>query len=295
MSDVVCVTGASSQLGVFLLPRLCAAGYRVLAVSRRAPPEGAAIGAGLLWRPPAGLDDWRPAHLVSCGPLALALEIVRAQPGLRRVVAFSSSSVLSKAASGDDEERLAMSAMADDETALEAACEAHGLPLLLLRPTLIYGCGRDRNVSLLARLAARFGVIPLAGPAAGLRQPVHADDLAALAVAALAAAEPLRLDSAACGGETLPYREMAGRIAAAQSRRVRLVTLPESLMATGVGLLSRLPAWRGLNAEMVRRQNRDLVFDDTGLRRLLGWAPRAFRPTAADFRIPDDAALLQLD
>jgi nucleoside-diphosphate-sugar epimerase len=131
------------------------------------------------------------------------------------VVAFSSSSVLSKADSADPAERARMAAMAREEAALAAACAGRGLPLLLLRPTLIYGCGLDRNVSLLADLARRFGAIPLAGQAAGLRQPVHADDLAALAVQALTAPAPVSLDSPACGGSTLSYREMARRIAAA--------------------------------------------------------------------------------
>jgi hypothetical protein len=50
----------------------------------------------------------------------------------------------------------------------------------------------------------------------------------------------------------------------------------------------------GVNAEMARRQNRDLVFDDSALRRSLGWSPRPFRPTPEDFRIPQRAQALQL-
>ena len=187
-----------------------------------------------------------------------------------------------------------MAAMAEDEQALQAACAERGIALLLLRPTLIYGCGMDRNVSVLADLARRFGMIPLAGPASGLRQPVHADDLALLAVLALQTDRPLDTVSAACGGSTLTYREMAGRVAALQPRPVRLPALPEGLMAALVRMLSLLRGGRGFNAEMVRRQNRDLVFDDSALRLALNWSPRPFEPHPEDFHVPDYAKALQL-
>jgi nucleoside-diphosphate-sugar epimerase len=314
---VVWVSGASSQLGVFLLPRLRAAGFRVLALSRKAPsaplPQALEVADGVRWAhpedaalPALAAADGGPGCLVSCGPLPLARRIVESAPGLRRVVAFSSSSVLSKADSADSAERASMAAMARDEAALAAACAARGLPMLLLRPTLIYGCGLDRNVSLLAACARRFGAIPLAGKAAGLRQPVHADDLAALALRALTAPAPVSLDSPACGGSTLTYREMARRVAAAAPRRAwgrtrgqawrraRLLTLPEWLLAGAVTALARFPRWRHLNAEMARRQSRDLVFDDTPLRNSLDWSPRPFEPTPADFEIPARAQTLQL-
>jgi len=59
------------------------------------------------------------------------------------------------------------------------------------------------------------------------------------------------------------------------------------------GLLS-LFGWPGLTAEMVRRQNRDLVFDDSPLRRALAWSSRPFEPTATDFEVPQYARSLQL-
>ena len=175
-----------------------------------------------------------------------------------------------------------------------SACAERGLPLLLLRPTLIYGCGRDSNVSLLAGLARRFGLIPLAGSATGLRQPVHADDLAQLAVKALRSAQPLDAVSPACGGDTLSYREMAARVAALQRRPVRLLSLPEGIMALLVRIAAALQPGTGANPEMVRRQNRDLVFDDSALRLALDWSPRPFEPRPGDFSVPGYAQALQL-
>lgn len=298
----VCVTGASSQLGVFLLPRLASAGFQVAAVSRNAPSRPLRVSGGVVWLRPDVLLSGRYAeslpgpliHLVSCGPLSVAREIVPGSPELRRVVAFSSSSVVSKAGSPDEREARLVAGMAEQERELARACSQRGLPLLLLRPTLIYGCGRDRNVSLLAGLARRLGFIPLAGAAGGRRQPVHADDLAELALRALIGANPVTMTSEVCGGSTLTYRAMAERIAHAVRLDARVISLPAGLMAAMVRLISVLPGWRGLNPEMVRRQSHDLVFDDSELRRALDWAPRPFEPGTADFEVPEHARSLQM-
>jgi nucleoside-diphosphate-sugar epimerase len=300
MTATVIVTGASSQLGVFLLPRLAASGFRVVALSRQAPREPLARGADVCWLHPdadlvAGFEQAggnSELFLVSCGPLALAARLLGEQRDIVRVVAFSTSSLLTKGDSEVREEQQAMRDLAADETQLRNACGSAGVPLLLLRPTLIYGCGLDRNISLLARFGSRFGFIPVAGAAAGLRQPVHADDLAALAVAALQASPAFAGQGEVCGGSTLSYREMARRTAAACSRRARVVSLPAGLLAVLVQLGAAFRA--NLNAGMVRRQAVDMVFDDGWLREGLNYRPRPFEPSASDFELPADAALLQL-
>ena len=302
--NVVCVAGASSQLGVFLLPQLRSAGFRVQALSRSAPLRPLDVAPGVTLLKTSFLADGErrdqvlqlppPDYLVSAAPLELALRLVLRHPGLQRVVAFSSSSVLSKADSNDRSERRLMRSLAAGEEALVAACSERGISLLLLRPTMIYGCGMDRNVSRLAAMARRHGVIPLAGAASGLRQPVHAEDLADLAVRALRTSAGLDTVSPACGGDSLTYREMAQRIAAAVPRRVRLLSLPVGVMVALLRVRALLSGPDGINAEMVRRQNRDLVFDDSALRRSLDWSPRPFRPTPADFEIPQHAQALQL-
>jgi nucleoside-diphosphate-sugar epimerase len=304
MSDSVLVTGASSQLGVFLLSRLQAEGFSVLALSRRAPPSALAVSEQVRWQntgPMLGEDaggerlSWWPAtHLVSCGPLDLACTLIARNAGLKRVVAFSSSSVLTKTDSSNQDESRQMLEIREQELRLKKLCVERGIPLVLLRPTLIYGCGLDQNISLLARFGRRFGFIPLAGKAAGLRQPVHADDLAAVAVHALTIEKAKSLESVVCGGNTLTFREMAEKIAAACGTGVRVRAMPSWLLALAVQAVSMLPAYKAINIEMVRRQGRDMVFDDSLLRKMLDYQPRPFEPSRADFEIPEETRKLQL-
>jgi nucleoside-diphosphate-sugar epimerase len=97
-----------------------------------------------------------------------------------------------------------------------------------------------------------------------LRQPVHADDLAAAALAALeleaAAGRSFNLG----GGDTLTYRGMIERTFEALGERPRFLTL---------SLLARLPG--GIGA-VAARMEQDLAFDTGEFWRLAGLAPRRF-------------------
>lgn len=297
MKESVLVTGASNQLGVFLLPRLQTAGFSVLAVSRKSPLTPLEVSPGVYWsRPesPTEPDCMPVRRLVSCGPIGLACETLDRHPDLEQIVAFSTSSVVTKAGSRNRAECEQMATIASAEERLVNLCESRKIALLMLRPTMIWGCGLDRNISLLARFGRRFGFIPLAGAASGLRQPVHADDLAAVAVKALSEEPRLRLESVACGGSTLSYRSMVKKIAGACGESVRVVTLPPRLMMASVRVLSSLPSFHGINIEMVRRQGQDLAFDDKALRSVLDYQPRPFEPVAADFFVPEYTRVLQL-
>jgi nucleoside-diphosphate-sugar epimerase len=294
--QTVLVTGASSQLGVFLIPRLLTAGFRVIALSRKATAGLPDSSSDLLWVHPRalgiGTNDIPPKMrmqvdiLISCGPLELAVELVRKHHRLERVVVFSTSSVFSKALSPDRRENDQIAAIVALESELKAHCEQAGLALLCLRPTLIYGCGLDRNISLLAALIRRHGWMPVAGPASGLRQPVHADDLAEVAVNAMSTEFPLTLDSPACGGSTLSYHHMVELIFDSLEKPRRIIGLPAGAMSMLAGLLAKLPAFSGINREMVRRQNTDLTFDDSPLKQALNYNPRPFKPVAQDYEIP---------
>src|SRR5258708_7943752 len=105
-------------------------------------------------------------------------------PSLRRIVALSSTSVLTKQDSEVAAERDKIRKLAEAERMIAAVCEKHNIGWTILRPTLIYAEGRDINITPLSRLIRRFGFMPLVGGGPGLRQPVHAEDLAIGAVAA---------------------------------------------------------------------------------------------------------------
>jgi nucleoside-diphosphate-sugar epimerase len=196
--------------------------------------------------------------------------------GMRRLVCFSSTSRFTKAASASPEERTVAEALASGEADVEAFCRTHGVSCTILRPTLIYAEGQDGNVSRLAGLIHRFGFLPLPPGPGGLRQPVHAEDLASAALAAMTSPAAVNQAYDLPGGETLSYRAMVERIFEGLGRTPRIVSLPPALLRLGYALGRRwLP---GSTAEMIGRIEADLTFDAEPARRDLGWAPRDFHP-----------------
>lgn len=292
----VLVIGASSQVGWFVLPRLLALGAKVDALSRTGAPEGYPEFDDVSWiDPPEARERVNEyAQLVSAGPLAVALDYARAMPALLAASLTSTSSVLSKARSREEAEREQVEGIREAEEGLRAYARKQRIPLLILRPTLVYGCGMDRNLSVFAAFIRRFGFLPVSTRAGGLRQPIHADDVAAALVAGLAPRTQRELISPLCGGDTVDYRGMVRRVFTAVDRRPRLIALPPAVLSGLVRLAGSLKIPGAGNAEMVRRQALNLVFDDAEARAQLGVTPRRFHPGPEDFQLPPNALLERL-
>jgi nucleoside-diphosphate-sugar epimerase len=271
------VFGGSSQIGHFLLPRLLDRGASVTALSRHARPSQPRLRwlqGSLPDALPAELPQ--PAAILSFGPIGpFAAWLARVDFGSEppRVIATSSMSAETKRDSGVPAERAVAQQLRDGEQALAAACARHGAPWTVLRPTLIYGAGLDKSLSPIARRAWRTRVFPL--PAGrGLRQPVHADDIALAVLAAL--------DNPASAGRILPIGGGERLSAGEMFARVRQ-TLPHANLPLPVpGWL--LHAGQRVAPQKLRgplqRLDADLVADNGELERLLGIQPRPFRVEA---------------
>ena len=278
---VLRVFGLSGQLGE-ALRRLGLPGP-VQAWSRRPPGAGAAardLAAGIHWQagdlgslvlPPSDLP------VLSLGPLdAFAAAVAEGRIDAPRLIAFGSTSRHAKASSPDPRERILADRLARAEELLFEAAARRGSLVFLLRPTLVWGMGRDATLSRVVARARRQPRLPLPLDAPGRRQPVHALDLAALALRLLRAPASVAGAYDLPGGETLAFGEMLGRVLRAGAPGARPLPLPWWLLRPG----ALLPGpWRG----PLSRLARDLVFDDTPARALLGWSPRGFQPVPADF------------
>lgn len=267
----VLVLGASSQIGFFLLPALVDAGAGVTALSRQ--PQAAVRGVnwlqGALPDPPS---DANTAESICCfAPLdALAAWLESgAAPRLARVVATSSMSAESKQASPVAAERALSQRLRDGEASLANVCSRRGIDWTVLRPTLIYGAARDRSLTPLARRAARWRVFGL--PAgSGMRQPVHAQDVASAVLRALdgtAAGRVLPIG----GGERLPASAMFARVRASLPMRSVPLRVPLFVVRAAARCAPRL---RG----PLTRLQQDLIADNGDLERLLDVHPRGFHP-----------------
>ena len=282
------VFGASGQIGLPLLDRLGDAGWRVHAVSRQARSDT----PGRHWLQgdfahvpvlPRDVDA-----IFSCGPLDLFARWYAASDiAAPRVVAFGSTSATSKHASEDDGERDVARRLLGAEAAVFEASEQRGAGATMLRPTLVYGAGRDATLTRIAGMARRWGRFVLPRRADGLRQPVHVQDLADAAFAANVSPVAQGRSYDLPGGETLAYRDMVRRVLACLDPPLPLLELPMPLFRAAVAAAQARGVARELTPAAVARMREDLAFDAAPARRDFGYAPRAFRPETRMFDAPE--------
>lgn len=282
------VLGATSLVGGVLLPLLGKAACEVVAFSRQHKKSEGVAGDGFIeWvalpevccLDSGVLKESRISHWICVAPiwvLAGYFPMMLAH-GVTRVVALSSTSRFTKDDSSDPAEQALAQRLAEAELGFMAWAEENSLSWVILRPTLIYGLGRDQNISEMARIIARLGFFPLFGAARGLRQPVHAEDVALASLAALR--QPVVANRAynLSGGETLSYREMASRIFVVLDKPVRFIGVPLWFFRLVVAVLRILPRYRHWSAAMAERMNKDLVFGHVDAARDLGFSPRIFQ------------------
>jgi nucleoside-diphosphate-sugar epimerase len=276
----VLVFGASSQVGHFLLPMLGTRGENVIAISRsaRSPQEGLTWMAGHLPDNVPRVDGI--SAIFNFGPLqSLAAWLNSVDlPLAPRVIATSSMSAESKRESEVPAERAMSQLLRDSEQALVTACARHGSEWTVLRPTLVYGVGLDKSLTPIAQRAMRLRVFPLPN-GRGVRQPVHAQDLANAALAALETPASSGKILSIGGGERLPVGEMFARV----RRSLPVDTLPIPLPAWSLRMARRgVARLRG----SLSRLDADLIADNTEVIQLLGVHPRPFRPDADCWRAP---------
>ncbi len=289
------VVGARSQVGVRVLAALAAEGRSVSAFTRQDPARQspAQNGGDLTWcglspgdaganstaAAAGAISDWIfVAHIWALPDCFDMLEAFGAQ----RLVAVSSTSRFTKPQSSDAAERNVARKLADAEAQVQDWATRHGVAWTILRPTLIYGGGQDRNISEMASVIRRFGAFPLLGRAVGLRQPVHVEDVAAACVSALSAAASANRAYNISGGEILTYRAMATRVFEALGRKPRFLPIPLWTIRAGVGVMRALPRYRHVSAGMAERMNTDMVFEHADAARDFGFQPRPFGLTPRD-------------
>lgn len=285
----IIVTGATSIIGHFLLPRLLDAGFEVHAISRGGGKNPAIISQALRWHQAdishpeqlPGLNAHALIHLAPLWLLPMLLPVLN-RFQTRRVIGFGSTSLFSKANSTDPGERSLAARLSEAEEAISRLCSTSETNWTVFRPTLVYDGVRDKNVRRIAGFIRRYGFFPLLGKAAGLRQPVHADDLAAACLMALEKPATFNRAYNLSGGETLAYRQMVEKIFRSLGKPVHFLILPTWMFRGAIRAMTLLPGKRGMTPEMAMRMNADLCFSHTDATRDFGFSPRRFLPCPED-------------
>jgi len=215
--------------------------------------------------------------LFHCAPIWLLSKHIAylASVGINRIIAFSSTSVFSKQVSENRHEQQLVSLLINAENELPKLCKKHHINLTILRPTLIYGYGRDQNITRIASFIRRFRFALLVGQAGGLRQPVHADDLVDAALKAKNATVTYGKVYNLSGQETMTYRAMVQRIFVALGIKQRIISCPLWLLRMVLTIAAKCSSF-GYTADMANRMNQNLCYDASTAVNDFAYSPQPF-------------------
>lgn len=150
-----------------------------------------------------------------------------------------------------------------------------GIIYTILRPSMIYGSLKDKNMHKLILFLDRFPIFPVFGRGAHLMQPVHTEDLADVIVAAIDNQCTEGQEYNLAGPEAISYREIIDSITGKLGRNVLKINLNATLAYWLVRAFQWIPFFP-INDEQVLRLKEDKVFDISSAVTDLSFSPRSF-------------------
>ncbi|MBK9928200.1 MAG: NAD(P)H-binding protein [Anaerolineales bacterium] len=273
----VFVTGATGFTGSRVVPLLLKNGFDVRCLYRASSDRSPLDGLNVEWVL-GDVSDTKSLTSAMQGTDALvniaslgfghADSIIRAakEAGIKRAVFISTTAIFTQLNAPSKKVRVAA----------ELAIETSGLKYTILRPTMIYGSPRDRNMWRLIKFMRLSPIVPIFGDGKYLQQPIYVDDVAAAILGCLKADMTIGKSYNIAGKHALTYNEVIDTIAKAMNKRVWKLHVPSKPV---VGLLKffekiRIPF--PIKAEQVLRLNENKDFSYAEASRDFGFTPLSF-------------------
>lgn len=169
----------------------------------------------------------------------------------------------------------------EGERWIESNLHHKGVPAFILRPTLVFGGRWNRNINAIKRVLARSPFRPRLPFAVGLRNPIHADDLAEWIMRVLGSSSKLDTELAVVeypGGEPISFDTLLARCADSVDCPVRTLRVNHLALRCITFALRRLPTFAEIPKDFVDRLAQDFTFTDTRASLAASVEKRRFRP-----------------
>ncbi len=281
-NKIILVTGATSQVGIVLVKELIARGYGVRCLVRRTSSIDGIRGQGVefLYGDLDSFEDVRAAaegadkiiHIAGIWRIEHLLRAAEEIDFKGRIIFIGSMSRFKKLDSIDEKEKELAGRMAGAEKMISES----KLDYVILRPTMLYGIDRDKNILQIIRFMRKFRFYPLIGGGNAQKHPVYVGDVAKAVVSCMSGTEVSRRDYVIAGEKPIKHREMLAAIKRNLPFKAFILRVPVFAGYAAVFLYKLVKPSSYINYAMVKRVNEDSSYDIGPATRDFGYAPADF-------------------
>lgn len=274
---MIFVTGATGFTGSHTVPILLKEGYQLRCLYRMESDRAQFAGLNIEWVE-GDLNDSnsilvamrgcdRLVNIASLGFGHVEMIVENAQlAGIQRAVFISTTAIFTQLNAASKTTRLAA----------EGVIQRSRLDYTILRPTMIYGSPRDRNIWRLIKLIRSSPIIPIFGKGTYLQQPIFVDDVAAAILSVLQNDLTARNCYNIAGLKAISYNQVIDCIAEQLHKKVIKLHLPAAFTVYILSALARIRIHLPIKAEQIQRLNENKNFDIQAAVAAFNFQPRSF-------------------
>lgn len=160
------------------------------------------------------------------------------------------------------------------EEYIENECQ---VPYVILRPTMIYGSSKDKNVHKLVNFMNKYHFFPIFGNGKGKMQPIYYKDLSRALYFVYKKEEISNESYNLAGKNELEYRELLKITADELNKKVIILKIPYFITKILVYFYNKVFKKPKIKLEQVKRLTEDKVFDYSKAEKEFGFKPISFQ------------------
>lgn len=201
------------------------------------------------------------------------MELDRENVNLKKAIFVGSTSRFQKVNSKDPKEINLVTGMTNAEELINNSKQK----TIIIRPTMLYGLDKDKNIYTLIKFMNKYRVFPIIGEGTGLKQPVHVYDVADAVLTSMYKEDLCKNEYNIPGASPVEYNEMIQQIKRNLGKSVFVFHIPITLARIGFYLFKKLRPNTFLNIEMINRVNKSYTFEYTNAQKDFNYQPMSFQ------------------